>query len=232
MTRKEIRDDVLRKVWFEDPTKAPSYVIADVVIEINRALQTVWSLPGREWFRRQPIEVPIVSGTNRYELPATLQSVLGVSRLNGASLRPVDSQSDIEHYARRYLGESSETPGTPAVYWVEMLASGASPDSAAAFLWLAPSPNADGTLTIQVSTEAPIYTAADLTDEEQVIPMPHGYVESLFLPVARFYASRSHWFKDAAKLEELRTDATSAFNALGLVAPWEIKQEPATPASR
>lgn len=232
MTRKQIRDDLLRKVWFEDPDRVPGYVLDDVTTEVNRALQTLWALPSRDWFRRQQIEIALVSGTNRYELALNIQRVLGITRLNGSALRPAKTRGDIENYGRRYLGELSETPGTPMIYWVEQLASGDASDSAAAFLWLAPTPNAGATLTLQTSTEAPNYSNADLTSEEEGIPMPHGYVESLFLPVARYFVSRSHWFRDAARVDELRADATSAFAALGMVAPWETTEsEPAGSAA-
>lgn len=225
MTRRDIRDDVLRRVWIERPADAvPDFVLADVATAINQALQTLWTLPREDWFRRQEIEVSLVAGTNRYALPSTIQNVLGVTRANGSELRPVQSRSDIDNYAKRFTGATTEANGTPAAFWIERLASGGSSDSAAAYLWLAPTPSATATLTMEVSSEAPNYTVAQLDDAVNTIPMPHAYVESLLLPVARFFATRCHWFNGDPG--GLKTDAEAAFARIGATAPWANPEKP------
>lgn len=221
MTRKALRDAILRAVYVEDPSTPPDYVLDDVAIAVNQALQLLWSLPGLEYFRKQEIEVELVAGTRRYALDASVQSVLGEARLGGSALRPVRTKGDIEHYAVRFLGATSEATGTPEAYWVEEIAAGSGADASAIYVWLAPTPSANGTLTLEASTQAPNYTAAELDDASSTIPVPHGYAESLLLPVARFMATRGHWFTDEeGRATKFETDANNAFATLGLVSPW------------
>lgn len=233
MTRRQIRDDILRRAWIERPEAAPAHVLADVATAVNQTLQTLHLMPGAEFFRLRSWEVTVPGGQRSVELPAAVQTVRQVRRVtSGKELRPVSTRSDILHYARRFLGADAEEPGLPAAYWLESGESGVLEDSVASTLHVAPAPAAATALEVRAEAEAPRYTAADMESEAEGIAAPHGYIESLVLPLARRQASRFSWFAGGdAAAARLDDDAAAALAALGLAAPWKQPESATQPAA-
>lgn len=219
----DARDDVLRKVWVENPAKAPGYVLSDVCNAFNQALQLVY-LSAPDHFRRSSIEIQTEAGKPGYELPANVQAVLGPVRLPGRYLRHVDGRADFDRYHSLFLGEDDPpAPGPPLAYFVRQTAA-ARTNSQRATLLLTPPPNAVYTLTLDVALSPPAYSVADLASSGQ-LSVPHGYAESLFLPVARYYAMRSHFFGDEEHRKSLESDYEQALALYG-IADARPKPEP------
>jgi hypothetical protein len=220
MTRLDIRNDILRRVWIDDPENAPGHVRDDVATAVNTALQTLWLARGSDFFTAADVSVTVSGGSGSVALPDTLQEVLAARiAASGQSLRPVFNLDDILHYCRRYEGDMAETQGTPSVFYVETRRAEAA-DTAGATLHVAPVPSANTTLTVETKGQAPAYTATQMTADDAGIGVAHQYVETLLLPVARYEATRFSWFRDEALRESLREAAAIAMQAQGLAAPW------------
>jgi hypothetical protein len=226
MTRRQIRDNILRVVWVHDPDNAPSHVLEDVATAVNKSLQTLYLLPGAEFYTLSDYEVTVAAGTNSIALASAMQRLDSVRRSSGAPLAPVDSRQDILNYRVRFEGATTESAGVPVAYWLEQRRSNGD-DAAAATLFVAPTPESNTLLKLEGKSEATAYTVSEMENESAGISIAHGYVESLFLPLARYEASLSSWFKDPALRDSLRTAAEAAFTAVGLAAPWAVPEKTA-----
>lgn len=228
MTRKEIRDYILRRVWVDDPAAVPARILADIVTAVNASLQLLHLDPAAKFFTQIDVPVTIPGGSNSVALPSTIQTVLAVRLPNDEPLSPVYTLDDIRYYRRRFEGATTETAGTPAAFLVETRRNTASGDAVDATLFVAPTPSATTTFTVETRGEAPNYTGAELEDDIAVIGIAHRYVETLFLPVAVYEATRFEWFEGGQSLREsLREAATAALRAQGLASPWPETPYPA-----
>ncbi len=224
MTRLDIRNDILRRVWVDDPTKTPAHVLADATTAVNAALQMLWLARGSDFFTSADITATITGGSRSVALPATVQEVLAVRIASDEThLAPVFGLDDILHYRRRYEGALTESGGTPAAFWVETRRNEGD-DTAAATLHVAPTPSSNTTLTVETKGQAPKYTAAEMADDAATIGVAHQYIETLLLPVARYEATRFGWFKNEPLRESLREAANQAMTQQGLAAPWPEPQ--------
>lgn len=219
MTRADIRNDILRRVWIDDPATAPAHVLADVATAVNTALQTLWLLRGTEFFTSVDVPVTVTGGNRSVALAASIQEVLACRDASDDSLRPVHSLDDILHYRRRYEGATAESNGTPAVFWVEARRNEGD-DTVACTLYVAPTPSGNTNFTLETKGQAPNYTAAQMAAGAATIGVAHQYVETLFLPIARYEATRFGWFQNEPLRESLRESAASALRAQGLAIPW------------
>jgi len=221
MTRLDIRNDILRRVWIEDPDNAPAYVLQDVATAVNQALQRLWLARGSEFFTSVDEAVTVTGGSRSVALPSGVQTVLACRLSDGlTSLRPVFSLDDILHYRTRYEGAVAESAGTPRVFWVEVRRNEGA-DTVDCVLYIAPTPSSSTALSVETKGEAPIYTVAQMADNAATIGVAHQYVESLFLPVARYESTRFYWFRgDEPLRESLREAAALAMSQQGLAVPW------------
>jgi len=219
MTREQIRDDILRRVWVNSPAAAPSHVLADVATAVNAALQILWLARGTGFFTAVDISATITGGSKSVALPDTVQEVLACRNSDDESLSPVYSLDDILHYRTRYEGAAAESNGTPAVFWVETRRNEGD-DTAGITLYVAPTPSGNTTLTVETKGQAPSYTAAQMADGAATIGVAHQYVETLLLPLARYEATRFGWFENEPLRGSLREAAETALRAQGLASPW------------
>lgn len=220
MNLQQIRDDLLRKIWVEHPADAPAYLLDDVAVAVNQAMQAIWLSEDLHFSRAESRSVIFGAGVNKVTLGADVQRVLGdVRRNDGGFLRPVYRRADIEYYARRFLGQMDESTGVPVVYWVQSVKSSSGGDSVSAVLWVAPIPASTTEVIMQVELDAPHYTAGNLATTG-TIAMPHQYVEALFLPLARYFITRSHWFSNEEHRAAFQTDAEAAMVRFGMAVPW------------
>ena len=219
MTREDIRNDILRRVWVDDPSVAPSHVLADVATAVNAALQILWLARGTAFFTAVDISATVTGGSRSVALPSTVQEVLACRNSDEESLRPVYSLDDILHYRVRYEGATAESGGTPTAFWVETRRNEGD-DTAGLTLYVAPTPSGNTTLTVETKGQAPNYTAAQMADDAATIGIAHQYVETLFLPVARYEATRFAWFENEPLRVSLREAADTALRAQGLAVPW------------
>lgn len=216
----DVANDLLSKIGIEgsDPTVAPALTQQDVIIAINGGLQ-ILQTAGEDYFTRQKLVIGIAAGTSVYPITQAVQAVLGPIRLNDSKpLRALASRGELDQYDRIFLGSSTfgAAPGTPEAYWVENLNNGAtSGDINQINIWLAPQPNATGTLAIEVVDDAPSYTVASI-GSANLLPIAHNYAESILLPIARYLVTRSSQFSRLSILPQLTADYQMAMERLGL----------------
>lgn len=222
MTLTAIRNDLLRKVWIEYPDLAEDYLIDDAVTAVNQALQLIWLSVLSDETKKRNLTLNITPGIYRYDLPSNVQRIVGTARFGSAPLGEAPTQGDIENYCARYLGALEEAPATPEAYFLETLNVDGD-DSTGAWLWVAPTPIASGSITMKAVLDAPRYTSAQLATTA-VPDVPHGYVESLLLPIARYYMTLCHWFTAEEKRASFKEGAESALGQFGVTPPWRTTE--------
>jgi len=221
----QIRDDLFRKLGLENPDNAPAYIRADASIAMSWAYQRIWSAPW-DFFRKVQNNFNTVGGTQAYTLPQNVAEIVGPVRLNSNThLNPITRRSDFDHYGTRFEGSTSliSGSGTPAAYHLWRTNQAAS-DNVKIEMLLTPTPNDAFTILYDAATEAPTVSKEDLcADPGITIEIPHGYVESIFLPLARLGITRSHYFSSMDKLPLFQADAALALRDLKYADP-QIKE--------
>lgn len=142
----------------------------------------------------------------------------------GNSLYRSASNVDRPDAATGWVAMDGTLPPPTLTYQYQMPAMATitpSPDSVAMTLCLAPTPNANGTLAWNAIREPTSYTAANMDNAGTTIPVAHQYVETLLLPIFRWFLTRSRYFSAADKLPMLEADYKLALGAIGLGEPTQ-----------
>lgn len=222
MDRDEVRAALLRFVWIES-TSPPSYIDEDVANSVNQAFQTIWLAP-LDYYRRKSTTLATVASTASYTLtPANVQEILTPVKIGAKHLRPIRTRSAFDHYPTRYQGQTSDTvdEGQPVAFYVERTNNAGTADLSAVSILFTPTPDAIYTVTYDYVPEAPSYTVSQMSDAS-ALEFPHEYVESLFLPIARFHMTNSHFFhndKDRDREAFAIREYQSAMQKLGYADP-------------
>lgn len=226
----QVRNDLLSKLGIDDPTLADALTLQDVVVAINGAMQMLQTA-GQDYFTRQIITVGIYAGTSIYQVPASLQAVLGPIRLDDEKpLRALESQGQYDQYDRIFGDGVDYGPGDgePRAYWPKYLRNGTAGDICDVEIYLAPRPTAGGSLTIEVVNDAPSYTTTDLDSTTQ-LPIAQNYTETIFLPIARWLVTRSRIFARPELGAKLEADAQLAMQKLGVSGGFPNQEQPYPP---
>jgi len=225
-------NDLATKLGFDTAALSPSSAQQDIVVAINGAMQTLQTA-GQDYFTRQRQTITLSAGTSVYTIPATVQAVLGPVRWNDSKpLKGLESQGQLDEFARIFLGETAYgvgTAGDPVAYWVDYLRSGTSGDVCAITISIAPTPASPaGNIVIELVNDAPTYVVADLT-LTTALPVAQNYTESIFLPLARMLVTRSSQFSRPDLLAQLTEDYQRAMARLGLAGGFPNQVQPEIP---
>ncbi len=228
----QVRNDLLSKCGVEDASLAGSLLLQDVVVAINGALQTLQTA-GQDYFTREKITLTLSVGTALYNVPLSVQSVIGPVRWNDTKpLRALESEGELDQFARIFQDDDSYGVGAnaePIAYWVRYLKSGSTGDICTVTINLAPAPSAPaGTLVAEVVNDAAAYVVADLSSTN-TLPVAQNYTESIFLPIARMLITRSSQFSRPDLLAQLTDDYQRAMARLGLAGGFPNVDQPAPP---
>jgi hypothetical protein len=226
----QARNDLLSKLGIEDPAEASALTLQDVVVAINGAGQMLQTA-GQEYFTKERISVGIYAGTSIYPIPRTTQNAIGNVLLDDAKpLTGLDSEGQYNQFGRTVLGETEYGPGVgePRAYWVDFTKDGDSGDICDINLWVAPTPEDPGTITIDVVKDWIEYVVADLDSTEE-LPVAQNYTESIFLPIARMLVMRSSQFSRPDIADMLTADANRAMAALGVSGGFPNEVQPRPP---
>lgn len=231
LTVVQARNDLLSKLGIDDVADASAQTLQDIVVAINGAMQ-VLQTAGQDYFTREELTLNLAAGTAIYNIPRSLQAVLGPVRLDNVKpLRGLNSQGELDQFARIFLGDpgyGSGSDGDPMAYWVRYLRSGTTGDIIATTVTLAPAPADNGTLVLEIVNDAPNYEVADLTSTEE-LPVAQNYTESIFLPIARMLVTRSAQFSRPDLLDQLTADYQVAMQRLGLSGGFPNVDQPEPP---
>jgi len=161
-----------------------------VVYCLNAALQELYA-NGQAWISEQTLEINTVVNQDYVELPVTVQALLGPlwrpieqDRLNICEIR-----SRAEWVELRY-GRSSN--GSTLYYFHEVQQQSLA-NSTRQRLLLYPVPTEVFAIRMDVKIGPPAFTENNLLTTDP-LPLPLGYGESLFLPIARGKALESYLF--------------------------------------
>jgi hypothetical protein len=233
MTLKEVRDNVLRVLFLENSATVPSYIWEDATTAINSALQLMHQSP-LDYFRKEQIDVVYGAGEDEKDLfaEASVQEVIGpvwIPSLGGRELHRITDESEFNQFFQRFYGMSEADAvdsGVPeASYYLirsrRSYSENSNQDSSQCLLAIKPAPTADTTLRLLVAKAAASFTTATITnlDGSEVTPVPANHVETSFLPLARWYAMRSHFFFEKDKIEMINQDAARAMQSLQVSDP-------------
>ncbi len=225
----QVRNDLLSKCGIEDAALASSSVLQDVAVAMNGAMQMLQTA-GQDYFTREIVILTLATGTAIYNVPASMQSVIGPVRWNDVKpLRALVSEGELDQFARifRGLNEYGVGPnGDPIAYFVKYLRTSNPGDICGITIRLAPAPAAPpGTLVAEIVNDAVSYTVADLALTTPV-PVAQNYTESIFLPIARMLITRSSQFSRPDLLAQLQADGERAMAVLGVSGGFPNVEQP------
>ena len=227
MTLKQIRDNALRVIWVEEGNDCtPDYIWSDVTTAINSALQYIWLSP-HAYFRQTEVTATVPSGGS-VVLPDNLQEVhspLWVASENNRELHRILDQSEFNQFYPRFMGkteaEAIECGAKEATYYFIKSRNQDDEDNTNVTLMVTPKPSNNIDITFLATVEPRLFTEEEienLTDVE-TIGIPHKYVETILLPMVRFFITRSHYFFEKDKLDMIRDDVGRAAAILGVANP-------------
>jgi hypothetical protein len=187
---------------------------------VNAGLQQIFSQAHRlDYFNRAQLELVITGGTNSGTLSQNVQNILKPIRLSTTKtpLHELASIHDIDHYGALYHGGASYAPSTPRAFFLRSM-NQSKGDNVALTLYVAPTPSVDTTLLVDVSTEPPRYTWADVTAGTPV-EIPHRFAETILIPLVRHWATSHRNFTRDDLLPAIKEQYAIARQTLGLVDP-------------
>lgn len=219
-------DDLALLLGYENADDAPDAVRDRILADLNTSLQQLQS-GGEEFHVREPMAVAVSDGVSEYLLAEAVQRVLEPVRVDsGGPLRRLASRAQVDDFGPLFLSQISRTvaAATPVAFFVEPQhdpdATGA--DQVKLRLHLLPAPSGAGQASMFVLRKPePFEVAALATDTP--IPCPSEYLQSVFMPLARWACASSPRFTRRDMLPKMEADFTRALGILGVLDPRRPK---------
>lgn len=206
-------------MWGMDRQRsAPAYALNRALTDVNFALQTLWNrAEERTYWTESTLAITLPAAQASIALPDAIQNVNGPCRIAATKreLTPAGTLSELDAFADTFLDGGAAT--LPVVYHVERGRQDAT-DPAGCILHVSPAPINETGLLLEVTLEAPRYTAGDLA-ACPLLPIPHRYVESLLLPIARYRAASFYHFEQPDRMPQIEAEYAEAARAIGLADP-------------
>ena len=232
MTLCDVLDVVLGMWGVFNRCSAPDFAKDEAINIINSSLQLVWNNANeRSYWSASTLTLTFAAAASSQDLSDSIQNVVGPCRLADTRrpLAPIGTIGELETFADLYLEGDAVTE--PVAYYIDRL-NQVGNDPAKTVLHVVPAPTVETDFMLEVVLEAPRFSTNDLATCP-VVPIPHRYVESLFLPIARYQASTFHLFRKGDQKETIDREYLQARAALGLADPLpgksgDNKKGPAT----
>lgn len=236
MTVPEIYRVLLLLLGIEDPAAAVESVADEILSAVNKAVQML-AASGEDFYGREPITVALATGTESYTLSKDIQTVLEpVLLADGTPLRAITSRGQYRNFGQLFLGQLTNTlaNGKPIAFFVESRhdTTADEPDSVAMTMHFLPPPSTDYNATtalLDVIKQPVALVAADLADDAAIIPVPHKYLETVFLPIARWNVTNSPYFIQSGNLPRYKADYDMAVQILSGIDPRMPKPPDSNP---
>lgn len=222
MTVYDAINDVFSIWGIEDASIASEDTRARALSDLNASMQLLWgNSPNRDYFTRQTISATYSANVYSYQLPSSVQNIIGTVRRSSdrKPLRAISSRAQFDLYGPIFAGTSgtSQSSGTPEAYFAERQTESGNLLPKINLL-IAPTPIASTTLYVDVALECPRYRWSDYCNRTR-LTIPHGYVESILLPLCRYRAMSSDLFTRPERAEFIKAENAMAMAQLGLVDP-------------
>lgn len=202
---------------------APDFAIAAAINIANESLQLVWNnADGRTYWTNATLTITLSDGESSQILGDDIQNVVGPCRLADTKqpLVPIGTIGELETFSDIYL--DGEAADTPLAYHVERMNQSGGDPAKCVFHVNSVIDGADVSFLLEVVKEAPRFIVNDLSSCP-VVPIPHRYVESLLLPIARYQASAFYLFRMADQKPTIDSKYKQAMVSLGLADPINPK---------
>ena len=211
--------EILNLWGIEGVCNAPDFAIERAIGDVNSAMQTVWNQSSvNNYWSNQTLSIVLADGETSQVLPNNIQNVIGPCRRedNRRPLATLNTIGELETFSDLYLDNLS--CNEPLAYHVERLNQIGS-DPAKTIFNVTPAVQGSSlTFLLRVVLEAPRYTTGDL-NTCPVIPIPHRYVESLLLPIARYRASSFWLFASPDSKGAIDQEYQQAMASIGMADP-------------
>jgi hypothetical protein len=197
-------------LWgIENSCEAPKFVQEAALDVLNGVMQIVWNqAKDRNYWTRLTQSITLPANTASVALDDSIQNIIGPVRRadNKRPLVLVNTRAEIDQFEELFLDEPIS--GTPVGYHIERL-SQSEQDPVRCVFHVAPAPAGATSFLMDVVLEAPRFSWTDVSICSRV-PVPHRYVESLILPVARYHAMSSHLFIFPERAQQITSDYAQA----------------------
>ena len=190
-----------------------------ILAAINSVMQQIWSRADRlNYFNQESETVVVPQGQTEIALSGEVQNVIGpVKATTGKTLAPLSSKEAVDSYLDYWFG--GVNPGVqPPAYWLDGSQDLAAGDRTSLKIVLPWEATEDYSLDLLVVKNVPRFTNSDLINATP-IRLPAKYVELLFLPLLREWASQDYLFKSESARPGIAAAAAAAKEALGLLEP-------------
>lgn len=190
-----------------------------ILAAINSVMQQIWSRADKlNYFNQESVTVVVPEDQQSMALPDEVQTVLGPVRATGGkTLTPLASKEAVDSYVDYWFGGKAPTV-QPTAYWLDGSQDLTSGDRTSLTIVLPWATVAEYSLDLLVVKNVPRFTEYDLINASP-IRLPAKYVELLFLPLLREWASQDYLFKSESARPGIAAAATAAKEALGLLEP-------------
>lgn len=151
----------------------------------NAAMQLIYGQAYRlDYFNRETLTLQVPT-SGEIALPANMQKVHGAVRSYGRNLKALPTLEDIHNF-EQYHDVTGIT--IPIAYYVQPMRVAEGGEGVSTKLHVRPVPATEAEVELEVCRAAPRFTVQDLFQITK-LPLPHGYIETLFLPIVRKWAS-------------------------------------------
>jgi hypothetical protein len=185
---------------------------------LNRAMQVLWNrAPDRKYWTQGSLELTFGEGVGVLDLGNAIQNVVGEASLaSGQPLVPTGTITELEQFGALFL--DSSTPSAPVAYYIERMNQEGG-DPARCRIHITPTPEEETVVVVDAVFEPPRFGVNDIA-RNTPIPIPHRYVESLLLPVVRYYAAQ-YWQNQISEEQRrsVEADYREVSGMLGLSDP-------------
>ena len=209
----DVTREILMMWGIESPCKAPDYARRRALNDLNNALQVVWNQArDRDYWTRATETITLASGISSQVLDDDIQNVIGPARVESTlqPLSPIGTRGELDQFADLFL-DSADASG-PVAYFIERTNQTGN-DPARCTFHVTPAPTESTDFLLDLVREAPRFQDTDI-DSCPRIPIPHRYIESLLLPVARYYAMSCHLFVFPERKEQIEAEYAAAMGLM------------------
>jgi len=248
MTITQVRDNLLRLLYLEYNNTVPDFIWQEVTTAINTALQIMHQSPD-DYFRKEEIDVTFNAGETEKPISNVLE-VIGpvyIPTEDNRELERVNEESEFNQFFQRFYGTTESEAVADGVqeasyYHVKTRRSyskSSGQDSAGLSIAIKPATTASVTIRAIVAKEAASFSVQEIQDGVSYTPVPAASVETILLPIARWYVMRSHFFFAKDKVEHIVEDYKRAMLSIQISDPdmgthitRAIKKQEKSPAKK
>lgn len=228
---RQVANDVAMVWGFSDFLAVPAFGRERIRIDINAAIQQMHD-SGEDFFGSEDVEITLIAGQGRYVLDQDIQSVLDpVVLQDGTLLRKLTTETQVFQYGTLFHESLTHAvvDGKPEAFFIDAIKSDDDEDNVQTILQLLPAPssaNIANKAVLSVIREGTMFSTAQLTAGTASLPIPHKYVESIFLPLARYNATTCFLFYKKESEPKYLIDYERALQLLGHADPRQYPKPP------